>query len=75
MSHTCVVSMRPTSAPIAISSPSLTLNVISCPFCSANTVVSVASNVPVASNSFSFPPQATIIRATLANIVIFFILR
>ena len=56
-------------------SPSLTLNVSNAPLCSAKTVVSVASNVPVASYSFLFPPQAANISATLANIVIFFMLR
>ncbi len=67
--------MSPTSLLASMLSPSFTLNVSSAPLCSANTVVSVASNVPVASYSFSFPPQAAIISATLANIVIFFIPR
>ncbi len=55
-------------------SPSLTLNVSRAPLCSANTVVSVASNVPVASYAFSFPPQATIISAVPVSANIFLIL-
>ena len=48
--------------------------VSSVPVCSAETVVSVASNVPVASNSFSLLPQALMISIALANTNIFFIL-
>ena len=66
--------MRPTWVPPSMVCPSVTSKDFNSPVALAEMVTSVASNVPVASNAFSFLPQAVIsISATLAMIVIFFI--
>ena len=66
--------MRPTWVPPSRTCPSVTLKDFNSPVALAEMVTSVASNVPVASNAFSFLPQALITSsATLAMIVIFFI--
>ena len=65
----CTVSMSPTCCPAVSVEPSLMSKAISRPVPSAETVTSVASKIPVASYSFSFPPQATINSASAARVI------
>ena len=66
--------MRPTWVPPSTVCPSVTSRDFNSPVALALMVTSVASNVPVASNAFSFFPQAaSIINAAPAIIIIFFI--